>query len=272
MNNKSKKLFASDLDGTLLTTDKKLSPKTEAALKAFVEAGNHFAINTGRDINNARNMYAKLGLELPGSFCIGYNGGEIYDIDKGVSIYRTGIKIEIVRGIYEIADRLSLHLQAYNDRFVLSPVINECIAFYRRNNRTPDIIADDIFEFLDVDPCKLLAIDLYDPDKLEAFRAEVTEKYGKIVKCAYSNEFYLEIMPIESGKGESMMRLAEYLGIPAENVIAAGDEENDISMIEKAGLGVAMINGTEKVKKAADVVTAYDNDHDGLAEILIKYC
>ena len=272
MNTKSKKLFASDLDGTLLTTDKKLLPKTAQALKAFVDAGNHFAINTGRDINNARLMYSKLGLELPGSFCIGYNGGEIYDIDREMSIFRTGIKIETVRGIYEIADRLSLHLQAYNDRFVLSPAINECIAFYRRHNRTPDIIADDIFEFMDVDPCKLLAIDLHDPEKLEIFRAEVNEKYGKTVKCAYSNAFYLEIMPIESGKGESMIRLAEYLGIHSENVIAAGDEENDVSMIQMAGLGIAMVNGAEKVKMAADIVTQRDNDHDGLADILLENC
>ena len=58
------------------------------------------------------------------------------------------------------------------------------------------------------------------------------------------------------------------LGIPIENTIAAGDEQNDISMIEAAGLGIAMINASEEVKAYADVVTKYDNDHDGLAELI----
>ena len=72
----------------------------------------------------------------------------------------------------------------------------------------------------------------------------------------------------EAGKGSAVIRLSEYLNIPIENTIAAGDEQNDISMIEEAGLGIAMINAGDIVKKSADVITVYDNNNDGLAEFI----
>ena len=84
----------------------------------------------------------------------------------------------------------------------------------------------------------------------------------------YSSDYYLELIPKESGKGASLIKLCEILGIPRENSIAAGDAGNDLSMIKAAGTGIAMINGMEEVKAAADVITETDNDHDGLAPFI----
>ena len=84
----------------------------------------------------------------------------------------------------------------------------------------------------------------------------------------YSNANYLELFSKEAGKGAALLRLCEHLNIPRENSMAAGDAENDISMIEAAGLGIAMLNADEEVKKAADVVTGADNNHDGLVPFL----
>ena len=94
------------------------------------------------------------------------------------------------------------------------------------------------------------------------------DAFGDRLKLMYSNPYYLELIPKQSGKGEAMIRLCEHLGIPVRNSIAAGDGDNDISMIQAAGLGIAMINAPDSVKSAADVITEYDNDHDGLAEYL----
>ena len=102
--NSDKYLFITDLDGTLLTTDKRVTPATAKALREFVGEGNHFAICTGRDINSARSVYCGLGLTLPGSFVIAYNGGQIYDVDKAETVYRTGIDFDTVREIYQLAD------------------------------------------------------------------------------------------------------------------------------------------------------------------------
>ena len=96
------------------------------------------------------------------------------------------------------------------------------------------------------------------------------EKYSDTVTTVYSNPYYLEIFMKEAGKGSAVIRLAEHLSIPIENTIAAGDEQNDISMIEAAGCGIAMANATDMVKQIADVVTTYDNNHDGLAEFILE--
>lgn len=84
----------------------------------------------------------------------------------------------------------------------------------------------------------------------------------------YSNPYYLELFPSCAGKGTAVKKLCEILGISPYFSVAAGDAQNDISMIEAAGMGIAMINGSEDIKMAATTITAYDNDHDGLAHAL----
>ena len=81
-------------------------------------------------------------------------------------------------------------------------------------------------------------------------------------------DIYLEIFPSDAGKGNALVRLCEILGVPLENSLAAGDEENDLSMIRAAGTGIAMCNGSKVVKDIADVITSEDNDHDGLIPFL----
>ena len=96
------------------------------------------------------------------------------------------------------------------------------------------------------------------------------EMVGDKLTLLYSNPYYMEIFPAEAGKGSAVKRLADILGIPVENTYAAGDEQNDISMIEAAGHGIAMINGTDLVKRSADLITDADNNHDGLAPFILQ--
>ncbi|WP_026524024.1 HAD-IIB family hydrolase [Butyrivibrio sp. MB2005] len=105
--------------------------------------------------------------------------------------------------------------------------------------------------------------------KCDRFKAAVEELGGDRLTLLYSNPYYLEIFNSEAGKGSAVKRLADHLGISISDTIAAGDEENDISMIKAAGLGVAMQNAIDAVKKSADIITETDNDNDGLAPILI---
>jgi hydroxymethylpyrimidine pyrophosphatase-like HAD family hydrolase len=84
----------------------------------------------------------------------------------------------------------------------------------------------------------------------------------------FSSPKYLEFFPASSGKGEALEKLCEILNIPTMNAIAAGDQENDLSMLTAAGTSIAMCNGIESLKEAADIVTVKDNNNDGLAEVL----
>ncbi|WP_026499010.1 Cof-type HAD-IIB family hydrolase [Butyrivibrio sp. WCD2001] len=263
------KIFFTDLDGTLLTKEKKVSPATMEALIQFTNAGNHFAINTGRAWESAMSVQRENNLFFPGSFLIAYNGSQIYDCDNKKDVYRTGIPFDMIPDIFALSKEYGVHCHTYTDENIVTPAEDEELKYYRRVIHTPYIVSEDINSALTDIPCKIIGIELHDREKIDRFKAAVEELAGDKLTLLYSNPYYLEIFNSEAGKGSAVTRLADYLGIPHENTLAAGDEENDISMIEAAGLGIGMINGTEDVKKAADIITETDNNNDGLAKILL---
>ena len=97
------------------------------------------------------------------------------------------------------------------------------------------------------------------------------DKYGDCLEAFFSNDYYLEIVPKGINKGSAVRFMEEYLPHIHSHTFAAGDEENDISMLEAAGISVAVANAKEPVKEKARIVTVNDNNHDGLLEILEKY-
>lgn len=266
----AKKIFFFDLDGTLLNSSKQITDRTMDALRKFTNAGNYFCINTGRQIDSAKAVYNGLALDFKGSFLCGSNGTEIYSVDEDRYIYRTGVPLELVPKIIDLAKEYDIHCHTYNEDHIVTPFNGECMDYYRRVIKTPLIVTDNVLEYLKEPPSKMIAIELHDHDKQERFREALQELVGDTITLLYSNPYYMEIFPSEAGKGNAVRRLAKILGVDIVNTYAAGDEQNDISMIEAAGTGIAMINGTDIVKSSADVITTLDNDHDGLAEFILK--
>jgi Cof subfamily protein (haloacid dehalogenase superfamily) len=264
-----KKIFFFDLDGTLLNSEKKITPGTMEALKQFTDAGNYFCINTGRALDSARAVYDGLGLDFKGSFLCGSNGTQIYSVDEDRYVYRTGVDLELVPKILDLADEYDVHCHTYNEDHIVSRHNNECMEYYRRVIKTPLIVTDDVLRYVTDPPSKLIAIELHDHDKQERFRLALQEMVGDELTLLYSNPYYMEIFPSEAGKGSAVGRLAQILGVDIKDTYAAGDEQNDVSMLEAAGCGIAMINGTDLLKASADVVTEYDNDHDGLMKFIL---
>lgn len=264
------KIFFTDLDGTLLTTEKTVTSATRSALFAWTKAGNKFALCSGRAIDSVINVKETLDLHFPGMYLIGSNGGEIYDCESGRLISRIALTLGQVSLIMRTAAACSVHCHTYTDTHIVSPADNDELQYYRRVIHTPVIITDKVTDALDKEPCKCIAIELHDKTKLENFRQTLLSRSNGELQLVYSNDCYLEIIPTASGKGSAVRTLCGRLGIPLQNALAAGDESNDISMIEAAGLGIAMQNAKEEVKKAADIITDNDNDHDGLAPILLN--
>lgn len=262
------KIFFTDLDGTLLTKEKTITPDTMSALKNWTAAGNLFAICTGRAIDSAKEVKSSLGLDFPGSYLIGYNGGEIYDCDNDKVISRITLTMEQASLVAQMAKKHGIHCQTYTDTHIISPADNEELRSYRRVIHTPYIISEDVVSALEKPPCKMLAIALDNKERLENFRKELQPLVEGQLNLIFSNDRYLEIFPASSGKGTAVKILCEHLNLPLANALAAGDEANDISMLQAAGLGIAMQNAKDAVKEAADIVTETDNDHDGLVPIL----
>ena len=115
-----------------------------------------------------------------------------------------------------------------------------------------------------------MTIHLTDKTKLEAFREQIAEYCKGRIQIVFSSDYYMEILPIQAGKGNAVRFVCEYFHVPLNRSYACGDAENDISMLQAAGIGIAMKNGDEPVKQAADFVTQEDNDHDGLIPLFEK--
>ena len=263
------KIFFFDLDGTLLNSEKTVSPKTKEALRAFCAAGHRVAISSGRSVDSVAAVYRENLSDLPDVLLVCSNGAHVADAESGRDIFRIPIPFPLVKTVFEIAADCGIHCQTYSDTHIITPSENENLTYYRRYIKTPVCLTDDIVSALDREPCKCLAIELHDADRLEAFRKEVKKKAGDRLTLVYSNPYYLEIFSAEAGKGNAVLRLCEHLSIPVENALAAGDAENDVPMLLAAGKGIAMKNGSDTAKTAADVVTEEDNDHDGLVPYLV---
>ena len=270
---KKEKIFFFDLDGTLLNSKKEISLLTRNALKEFTNQGNHFCISTGRSILSAKNVYKKLKLDCKGSYLIGFNGSQIYDVDNKKIIYRIGVPHDIIKDIWDMADNMGIHIHTFNDSYIISTKDDKETKVYQKQTGIPVKIVskEKVLEQMSEDePAKLIAIDLNDHLKLEKLRDKIKLKYGNKLTVLFSSNIHLEIFNINSGKGNAVIKLCNILNIPIQNSLAAGDQENDISMIKAAGIGIAMINGVDKVKKIADVITKKDNDNDGLVEFILS--
>lgn len=271
MSNTAKtKIFFTDLDGTLLTDTKEITPATKAALREWTKAGNKLVLSSGRAIDSVNNVRISLGLDFPGMYLIGCNGGEIFDCGSEQIISRTPLTFQQVSLAMETAKKEGVHCHTYTDTHIISPADDEELLYYRRAIHTPVIICEDVLSALDKEPCKCIAIELHDKNKLEHFRQTLLPFVEGELNLLYSNDKYLEIFPASSGKGAAVRKLCGMLDIPLANSLASGDEANDISMIQAAGIGIAMKNAKENVKQAADIVTQTDNNHDGLAPVLLQ--
>lgn len=267
---KKKKILFTDMDGTLLNRQKEVSPYTREALTKWCDAGHLLVLCSGRDINNLRSVKSSLQLNYPGMYLIGYNGGEIYDCQQQKTLYRIGLTPEQVAYVQKAAARFDIHFHTYSQTSIVSPTADEELTYYQRFINTPTIINPDIFSVLDVEPCKCLLIERKDKEKLEELRQTLLPWASREgITLVYSNPYYLEIFPSLSGKGAAVQKLCELLHINPLFSIAAGDAENDLSMIEQAGMGIAMANAVDSIKNAATTITELDNDHDGLAHTIM---
>ena len=267
---KRSKILFTDLDGTFLDKNKQIGEYTREVLDAWSKAGHKFVLCSGRDINSVGDVKKYLGLDYPGMYLIGYNGGQIVDCATGETLYKITLTYEQIQHLFTEAKKQGIHIHTYTDTHIISPADDEQLHYYQRVIKTPVIFSEEATEVARTGACKCIAIELKDKEKLEAFRTSLlpwAKEEG--ITMLYSNPYYLELFPSASGKGAAVKKLCELLNINPFLSIAAGDAENDISMIQAAGMGIAMINGTDDIKDAATTITEFDNNHDGLAHTLV---
>ena len=268
-----KRILFLDLDGTLLNDEKQITPGNRAALEGALERGHDMVITTGRPLKSAMNQAHVLGMDRPGCYLIAYNGAVIYDWAQNKQIFTRSLSFDAVHRVFDKANAMGLHIQTYDtwDVLVEQRCDDAAVRRYCGLIRMDFRVIADVRKDLTEEPVKCLIIDYDRQTDLLKIQDWITENMTEEVDCFFSCDQYLEVVPKGMSKGEAVKMLCAKLGVEIENAVAAGDAANDLSMIEAAGIGVAMANGTAQVKAAADYVTTHDNNHDGIAEVVERF-
>ncbi|WP_312952330.1 sugar-phosphatase [Superficieibacter sp.] len=264
------KLIAIDMDGTLLLPDHSISPAVKNAIAAARERGVSVVITTGRPYAGVHHYLKELHMEQEGDYCITYNGALVQKGSDGSTVAQTALKYDDYRYLEQVAREVGSHFHAL-DRNTLYTA-NRDISRYTVHESFVATIPLVFCEPENMDPetqfLKVMMID--EPAILDKaitrIPAEVKEKYTVLKSAPY----FLEILDKRVNKGTGVKSLAEALNIRPEEIMAIGDQENDIAMIEFAGMGVAMDNAIDSVKEIADFVTKSNLD-DGVAYAIEKF-
>ncbi|MBS7009633.1 Cof-type HAD-IIB family hydrolase [Anaerostipes sp.] len=265
------KLIAMDMDGTLLTSEKKVTKNTVEVLEKAMDKGIQIVPATGRSVNGLPKELTELKRLR---YCILSNGARVYDMHRQTSIYENQFNTDQIlrlldtikpyRAFRSIAkdgkvycykeelDRLeSFHLGEYSEEMI-------------RASRTP---VEDLKEYIRREGGSSEKLTLFFEDQEERAKArkELTECGLYAVVASLKNN--LEISLHSCNKGDALAHLMEHLNLKKENIMACGDAENDYQMIEAAGIGVVMENGSDEMKEIADYITE-DHNSDGVAKAI----
>lgn len=265
------RLIALDLDGTLLDSRKRLPERNKKALQECTSRGIFVVPCTGRTVLGIPDSVR----EIPGvRYAITVNGGMLVDMYEDRSLDEKLISPDIVAEIYELISKYDVMCDAYiqgdgfserrcfenMNAYGIPDVVQELI----RRTRTP---VDNLKEYIRQRNSMVDKLNIFfaRPQDRAKLRNQLMRREDILVSSSFS--YNLEINGLGAEKGDGMLRLAKILGLKQEETMAFGDGENDISMIEKAGIGIVMENGEEKLKEMADYI-APSNDEAGVAQIL----
>jgi len=252
-------LVAVDLDGTLLASNHKPSEGTQEAIERASTRGIRTVLVTGRNRAGLLHVMNQMGLKQP-YICSG--GGYIADPETDEVIARFLMSRESAEKVVEIVreENAAVFFEAHLTIYAEASL--EIVKSVGPLDELDYVLTEDILHDYPGPPQKIVIVD-DDPRVLSAIEDKILAK-GIPVFLSYSSPRYLELTQAGVSKGTALIQLAKYLRIPLHRVAAIGDENNDLSMFEVAGVAIAMGNATAEVKHAADII-APNNDDDGVA-------
>lgn len=274
MNAAGIKALAIDLDGTALLPDNSLGGRTIQVLKQLQSRGMQVIICTGRAVESSRHYYRAIGAEGPMVF---FNGAEVVDVPAGKVISSNLLAPEIVTYAVDVARSMDIHFQVFlppaEGRFemlLIDKQRSESEMYQNHTGITPEVT--DLKAALGapgVKGCpKVMFITA--PELHDKIRGKMIERFGGSIYCTRTHPTFLEIMNAGVSKGEGLKTAMECRGLKSGEVIAFGDEENDLPLFTVAGFSAAPSNAREKVKEAADFIFG-SNAEEGLAAFLEEH-
>lgn len=263
-----KHLIVLDLDGTLLRNDHTISPKTKKVLKKAQEKGHYVMIATGRPYRSSEIYYKELGLKTP---IVNFNGAFIHHpLNSNWGLHHSPLDMPVVKDIIDIC---------HNHHFenIIAEVMDDIYFHYHDEKLinlfslgNPTVTTGDLRQYLNTSPTSLLI--QTDEKHIKKIRKHLKEVHADFINQRSWNGPWHVIEIVKKGlnKAVGIKKVAEELNIPRKQIIAFGDEDNDLEMIEYAGKGIAMGNGIDELKRIADDTTL-SNEEDGIGVYLNDY-
>ncbi len=263
------KLLVLDLDGTLTNSKKEITPHTRETLIKAQKNGVKVVLASGRPTYGVAPLAKELELDKYEGYILSYNGGEIIDWKTGELMYKNLLNHEVLPYLYQCAKDHDFAILSYDGEYVLTErPDDEYVQKEVKLNVMKIKKVDNFLESITHPIAKCLIVG--ESTRLAVLEREMHEHLKDQMGVFRSEPFFLELVPKGIDKARSLAVLLKELGMNKEEMIAVGDGFNDLSMIQYAGLGVAMDNAQPIVKENADYITL-SNEEDGVAYVVEKF-
>ena len=263
------KILVLDLDGTLTNKKKEITEHTCETLIRAQEAGIKIVLASGRPTYGIMPLARQLELDKYEGYILAYNGGQIIDCKTGELMYENVLDPAVYPYLYECAKSNGFQILSYKDEYIISENADDQYVQHEAFlNRMASKTVENFLDVINFPVPKCLIVG--NPEPLSALEKKMKKALEGKMNVFRSEPFFLELVPNGIDKARSLAVLLDELGMAREEMIAIGDGFNDLSMIQFAGLGVAMANAQEVVRQAADYITL-SNEEDGVAAVVDKF-
>ncbi len=264
--NRKFKTIVLDLDGTLTNSNKELSERNKNALIELQKQGVRVVLASGRPTYGIVPLAEELELSKFGGYILAYNGGVIIECDSNKEVYSQVLPMELIPLLHSESKDAQCVILSYDNQYIIAEDIEQSYVLKEAFlNKMELRRVDNFTEAIAKPVAKCLSV--ADPQRILILEERLKSLCGDKINIYRSEPYFLELVPQNIDKAYSLSRLLEHINQSREDIIAFGDGFNDLSMIEFAGVGVAMANAQEIVKQSADAVTL-SNDEDGVAHYL----
>ena len=264
------RLVAIDLDGTLLSPDKTISPANKQALLDAEAAGVNVVICTGRPLSGVRPIFEEIAFKSNHSYSVINNGCTTVKSSDWSVISYDALSEEDLVYLDQLTQEIHPQLSLFDlNRYIILNQEPSEIAIMDSGIVSTVPVPLGLEEVLEAQPI-FQGMFIDQKEQIDAFQDAYEDALAQRFHTIRSQPILFEILPKGVNKATGLKALADHLGIPREEVMAIGDENNDIEMIEYAGLGVAMGNAPDPIKALADVTTT-SNEEDGVATAIKRY-